>query len=338
MRHFCLLLFLLISPLLSLFAQESFDDLIQQGIDQHDRGQYQMAIETYSEALSINPESALAHYEISLTYLHAKNYKKSIDHSNKVIAINRDYLIEAYLTKGSCLDYLGKTDASIKLLKKGIRKFGDDYLLHYNLGLNYYKTKDFKKAEKSLEKAVKSNPKHPTSHLLMAYTMEMQNKKVQSMLSLYYFLLLESNTERAAQASQMLLKFMNGNAERNDSSQVINISINEFNKKDEFNTANMMISLLSANRYLEENENKSEEELFIENTGIFLNILDEQRTEKSEGIWWEVYVPHLSKIAKSKHLDTYCYLINQTHSDYAQSWIKENKLKVYDFDIWLRGD
>jgi len=329
---------MLLSPLHSIIGQESFDKLIQQGIVHHDRGQYQMAIEAYSEALYIKPKSALAHYEISLSYLHAKNYEKALDHSNKVIAINQDHLVEAYLAKGSCLDYMGKTKASIKLLKKGIKKFEDDYLLHYNLGLNYYKIKNFKKAENSLVKAIKNNPKHPTSHLLLAYTMEMQNRKVQSMLSLYYFLLLESNTERAAQAFQMLLNLMNENAEKNDSSKAISITIDEFNNKDEFNSANMMISLIAANKYLEENENKKEEELFIENTGILLNLLNEQKSEKSNGIWWEFYVPHLGKIAKSKHLETYCYIINQTHSNYAQSWIKENELKVYDFDIWLRGD
>ena len=98
-----------------IYSQTVIDSLVQTGIQYHDKGNYEEAIETYKAALKIEPNSALVHYEISMTYMYAKDYKSSIKHSNKVIKLNDKYIVQAYNTKGSCLDYLGKSKKAIKL-------------------------------------------------------------------------------------------------------------------------------------------------------------------------------------------------------------------------------
>jgi len=335
MKLFFLLTWIILC--LQLQAQRELKDIIDQGIQLHDAGQYNKAIKIYREALAIDPESPLAHYEISLSYMYSKKYEKAIFHCNQVLDIDQEHQLHAYITKGSSLDYLGKPKTAIKVLKKGIREFGNNYLLHYNLALVYYKLQQFKKTEKHLSLGIENKADHSSSHLLMAYTMDKQAKKIQSMLSLYYFLFLEPNSHRSAQANEMLLEKMNGSAKQDRETNVINISVQSPDKDDEFSSVNMIISLLSANRYLEENEGKEDLELFIENTSTLIRLLVDQK-QKSKSIWWNFYVPELERIVNSKHLNTYCYLINQSTSEQARLWIQKHEIQIYDFEIWLRGD
>jgi len=331
-----LILGLLLIPTL-IYCQAGVDSLVQIGIYYHDNGEYDKAIETYKKALEIEPNSALVNYEIAMTYMYANAYENSIKHSDKVIELNDKYLLQAYITKGSCLDYLGKTNESIKLFEKGIKKFGDHHLLFYNLGYNYYKLSEYDKAEEALINAINSKPDHPTSHLILGYLMTDQNRKVQSLLCLHYFLFLEPNSERAKTAYNLLQTQFGGNVERDkDKPDQINIFLDPDQAGTEFGAADLMISMLEALKTLEENEGKSEDELFIENTTSFFKILGELKKKKNKGLWWEFYVPFFYQIAESEHIETYCYYISQSTNINAQKWLNENVDKITEFDTWLQ--
>src|SRR5690554_4710826 len=126
---------ILIFTSIQIIAQSSVEDFVTEGIQYHDKGDYDKAIETYKKALEINPESTLTNYEIALSYFKKGDFKKAIEHSDVVLNQNKDHMIQAYMAKGSALDMLGKTKESIKLFKKAIKKTGGHYLLYYNLGL-----------------------------------------------------------------------------------------------------------------------------------------------------------------------------------------------------------
>ena len=109
----------------SINAQKTFKKLLEVGISNHDSGEYDEAIKYYKQALEIEPDSDLANYEISLSYLTKKDYKKAIVYSDKVLKKgDKRYLIPAYVNKGSSLDMLGKTKKSIKVFEKAIDQLG----------------------------------------------------------------------------------------------------------------------------------------------------------------------------------------------------------------------
>ena len=89
---------------LPLMSQENVEALVKEGIQFHDQGKYDEAIQSYKKALKIDPNSPLVHYELAMTYMYSKDYQKSIDHSDQVIKLDKDYRLMAYITKGSCLD------------------------------------------------------------------------------------------------------------------------------------------------------------------------------------------------------------------------------------------
>src|SRR5690606_34592128 len=138
-------------------------------------------------------------------------------HSDVVINQNGAHLIEAYMVKGSALDMQGKTKASIKLFEKAIKKSDGHYLLFYNLALNHFKVNDFEKAEKNVIKAIESNPDHSSSHLMLANIHNQKGNVVQTLLSTYYFLFLEPNSQRSIGAYQMLTENFGSNVTKDDS-------------------------------------------------------------------------------------------------------------------------
>lgn len=333
-----ILLLWLLSVSTLIFSQTNIDSLVQVGVQYHDDGQYDKAIETYKTALAADPNSALANYEISMTYLSINDYENALKHSDKVIRLNNGHLLAAYMAKGTCLDYMGKTKESIKLFKKGIKKFGDHYLLYYNLGYDYYKLKEYDKAEEFIIKAIKSNPEHASSHLMLGHIMAEKKQRVQSLLCLNYFLFLEPNSERAKTAYAMLKNQFGGHVVRDkDKPEQINIYISADQKNEDFRAAELMVSMLEASSKLEKNKEKTEEELFIMNTTSFFKILGEFKKEKDTGIWWDFYIPFFYSLAESEHIDTFCYYISQSSNTKAQEWLNDNNDRLIQFGTWLKN-
>ena len=318
------------------FGQDALDSLVNLGIRDHDQGNYEDALSFYNQALALNPESPLVNYEMALTYMHMRDFENTIRHADVVIDQDGDFVLPAYLAKGSALDYLGKTKQSIKLFQKAIAKFGDHYLLNYNLALDYYKVKEYNKAMDLLVKGIGTNQKHPGSHFLLGATMDDLDKRVQSLLSLYYFLLLEPNTERSKTAYSLLAEQFSGYVTQEKDGQGDTKTFISLNVPDsEFGPADMMISLLQASKTLDENKNKTEAQLFAINTISFFKTLGELNSGKYKGLWWDFYIPFFTKLANSKHMDTYCNLIRQSDDAISAQWVKDNESKIQDLREWL---
>src|SRR5690606_36703391 len=133
--------------------------------------------------LKLDPESALVNYEIALSYFTKGDYKEAIKYSDIVLNQNKDYMLHAYITKGSALDMLGETKESIKLFEKAIKKTKGHYMLYYNLGLNYDKLNDLDNAEENVIRAIENNPNHSSSHLILANIHTQKGNSVQTFLA-----------------------------------------------------------------------------------------------------------------------------------------------------------
>jgi len=335
MKNLLLLSSLLLT--LSSFGQNKIDSLIKVGIQYHDNGEYGKAIEIYNAALKIDPKSTLINYELSMSYMYSGDYKKAIKHSDVIIKQKKDHLLLAYISKGSSLDNLGKTKQSIKLFNKAIAEFGDNYLLHYNLGVNYYKIQDYKNSESAYTNAIMANPDHASSHYGLAFIKSEQNQRVQSILGLYYFLFIEPSSKRAETAYKLLKEQLGGSVQKDENNQMnYNVFINPQSMESEFGAAEMMLAMLEASNTLDENKDKTSDELFIENTKSFFSVLGELPEDgKKTNIWWDFYVPIFYKLAKSEYMDVFCNYISISSNEKAKEWLRTNNEKAENFGEWL---
>lgn len=321
---------------LSLFSQ-NFQALIDSGISLHDRGEYDKAIEKYLEALKIQPNSSVANYEISYSYMGKEDYVNAIVYADKVIEANDGSLIPAILTKSSSLDYMGFTDEAIILLKKTIKKHGGSNLLHYNLAIDYYKTNDFENAEKQLHSSLKYKFYHASSHLLMGSVMQSMGKTTQSILCKSFFLLLEPDTYRSKEAIELLKGMVISNVKQStDTSGKITINIAIEADDSEFATAKLMLQMIQASKISTEYRDKSKQEIFTDSMKSLFEYLGEMESKKKSGLWWEHYIPFFSELAKSQHMETYCYIICQSTDDEALKWVNANESLVTMFYDWAQ--
>ncbi len=336
MRQLILTITFLFSSIF-IFAQNTVEDYVKEGIKFHDNREYDKAIIEYNKALELDPKSTLINYEISLSYFSKGNYKEAIKYSDFVLKQKENHMLQAYLTKGSALDMLGKTKESIKLFEKAIKQKENHYLLNYNLGLNYYKLGNLDKAEENVIRAIELNSNHSSSHLMLANIHNQKGNSVQTLLATHYFLFLEPNGKRSEEAYQMLQNNFGGNVSKNSNKpNTINIMLSPNNDR-QFGAAELMISMLEASKSIEENEGKTEDEMFIKNTESFFKVLGELKKKKNKEIWWTFYTTFFYDLAKSEHLETYCNYIIQIANESSQKWLTENNTKLTEFDTWLKS-
>jgi len=309
---------------------------IEKGIQLHDNGDYKGAIEQYKKALKIDKNSAIANYEIASSYFALKDYKKAIEYADIIINSKSNYADYAYILKGSALDILGKSKESINVYKEGIKEFPNNYLLYYNIALTYYNLKDFKNSETNVQKALVIKPTHPSSHFLLGLIMNDEGNRVKSLLALYNFLLLEPTGERAKNGYNLLITLLKKGV-RKDSESSTTISISDNKSSDEFRAAELMVSLLEASKSLKENANKTEFELFTDNTKSFFSVLGELKKDNN-GFWWDFYVDFFYAMINANYNQTFCYYISQSNEDEKiNSWVNTNKDKVEELINWSKS-
>ncbi len=229
------------------FSQDA-NQLVQEGIAFHDAGKYEKALKKYQQALKLVPNSPVIYYEMSLTYFNKQDYKSAIKYSDKVIKSKSQSTVSGYVIKGSSLDMMGKTKKSIKLFEKVIKEYPNQYLLHYNLALNYFKIGELKKAEEGFMNAIGINPEHASSHLMLGYVEYDRGRKIPSMMALNYFLFLEPTSERAERAFEFLNKQLLGGVKKNKNNEfTINIGGGSLDDT-EFAAIEMVMSLTQASQ------------------------------------------------------------------------------------------
>jgi Tfp pilus assembly protein PilF len=315
---------------------DKIKEIVTQGTELHDQGKYDEAIAKYKAALEIDKNSTLANYELSYTYMVTEQYENAVKYSKIVIEQNTNNQHEAYVVLGSSLDMLGKPDKAIKAYEEGLIKFPSSNLLNYNLALTTYNQKDYEKAEKAAINAISAKPIHGSSHIILAAIMKAKGQRVKSLLPLYYFLMLEPNSKRSEINYNSLVDQL-GQGVKKESEKNINVNVPISSSTDsDFGAAEMMISLLAASRYTEENKGKSDMDLFIETNKGFFSILGELKKENT-GFWWDLYVTKFYDLVKSDNYEAYSYYISQsTNSEKVNKWIAENTDKMQQFKAWMK--
>lgn len=327
-RIFFLIVISLIS--FSCFAQEvEIKKFVNEGIVFHDKGEYKKAISIYEKALELDPKSNLVNYEISYSYFGMKNYKKAKKYSKKVIDSKTGDLLPAYMVYANSLDILGKHRKAIRSYEKAMKKY-DNYLLYYNHAMACLNIDKIDKAFDSAIKAIKNNPSHASSHLILSRVMDKKGSRVEAMLPLYFFLLIEPSTSRGELVYKTLIEYLDDGISRTSSN---NIGITaQVGGDSSLGAAEMMIKLLRASNLMKENKGKTELELFAENNVKLFKMLGELK-KSNTGFFWEFYVPFFYELANKELVKSFSYYISLSKGEEASKWIKENS---NEFDIFLK--
>lgn len=304
-------------------TEELLDSLIHTGIEYYDAGNYEKALKLYQQALEIDPQSEIVNYEMAITLVQTGAYYAAIEYCDKLIAKGDRYAILAYNTKGSCLNDLGKTEEAIDIFLEGIEKNNEFHLLYYNLGLAYRAQEEYEKAKDAFLTAIDLNAEHAGSHLNLGRTMMNLGRRVESLLSFYYFLFIEADSERSELAYNAI------HLQLNDVTQRITDPADPFSSMDK-----MLSEIAQANQ---ETGRTADMEIFIRTTGALFNELGAYRKKNNPtGLYWEFYIPFFASMTSSTYTDVFCHYISHTFERSSDLWLRDNSTRVKLFNDWLQ--
>jgi tetratricopeptide (TPR) repeat protein len=308
-------------------------EIAAEGIALHKAGEYKKAIAVYEAGLKTHPKSGYLHYEAAYSYYRLADYGKVLYHADIVIDLNQDALLEAFSIKASAQDAMGDLQASITTFKDAIANFPNQYLLRFNLGVTLYRTGDVEGSEQSFIQAVELNPSHASSHFLLAYINEQRNKHVKAMLSYYFFLMLEPDTDRSQNALESLIQIHKNSVQKSDD-QNTSITLDSDNIGTELGTIELAISLAAASHQL--SPTLSEQARFIDGTETLFDILSESATV-NENFWIEFYGNFFAKLNKEGHTLAFTHHIFQIRSQNSVQWLETEKAAFEAFVDWLEN-
>lgn len=357
MKKILLILFLFISLISANAQQNNVQQLIHEGVELHDQGEYRKAIEKYNQALRLDSKAIQATYELALSYLALKDYNNASRLSTQVInSNNKQLLAGAYAVKSEALSGLNRLDDAIALLKEGIEKNGDTYPLHFNLALNYFNKRDLDNTLIHVKKAIDIDKTNSGAFLLNAYALTDKGLWVQSLLSFQMFLLLEPDSRRSKNAFDEMIQtmriksftetpversFIQQQLFRNQAALPIHPSdIPPLTTEEGLNRNFVYHAITTALDSLKK-ENPTPD---IYNTFKVVNkeiieVLERENNSSKEGVFWTFYVPFFTHLVKSKYYDTYARYISVSYIPESYTWWQENPKEGENFVIWFeKGD
>lgn len=344
-------IFLLLFSFSSLAQSDAVKDIVREGIALHDAHNYEDAIAKYQEALKLDSASSLVHYEMALTYYHMKEYEKVIFHAKTAIDQNDNITLSAIIVMGSALDDSGRTRESVELYKEALEKYPNEYLLLFNYAISSLRLNQRDEAEQALIRGISVNLGHASSHLRLGYIQKEKGDRIKALLSLYFFMMLENNTERAAEAYSQLVNLFYKGVKR-DAENPNNITINlSANDKGGFDSGELMLSVIAA-ASLDKHKDKNEFERFAADTHSFFQILGELKEKESKkkknkkkdkeqaqsADLWNYYVDFFYELGKAGFTEVLCYQAAvASKNEIPIKWVEANQEKIELFQVWVQN-
>lgn len=339
-------------PLLSnaVFAQLRADaeKLVDEGIAYHDKGDYYGAIAKYTKALNLDKNNLLALAEKAFSLLSLQKYDESILCCQKAIETHfgEKTLKNVYVTYGNDLDLLKKSDQAIDIYNEGLKQFPDHYQLNFNKGITQVGLKKYDEALLSFQNSVTQNPNHSSSHNAIGRLLNIEDKRIPSLLAYYRFLVIEPQGQRAKENLESVQKIMKGNIKQNGVNGItINIdpkmlgdtaAISE-PKENNFTPTDLILSLDAALDLDKINSSKTEVEQFIRKFKTICASLKETKNN-NYGFYWDYYVPYFTEMADKKLINPFAYIIFLSSGDAdISAWFKSNQKEIDRFLEWSKN-
>ncbi|MEO1714050.1 MAG: tetratricopeptide repeat protein, partial [Bacteroidota bacterium] len=283
------------------------------------------------QALEVDPKSSLALYEMALLFYNQTFYEEAIGYAEQALKYDKSSQKQALLLKGSALDNLGQSKEAIKVYKKAVKRYNNDYLVHYNTGLTYWRAGEAERAEDHLHEAIFLKPEHLNSHYLIWYIQQDQKKTVESLLSGLYYLSLDAESQRAGEILDGLLSTYNEPMDRGNGN-VIGTKGKEW-EEDIWAEVRLLLPLLSvqkAEREKASGAKMSPAESYLFYTKGFLEGLP--RASQWDGtIWSEVYLPFFQRLQYHRLIEPFAYYAAMAKPDWSRAWLESHAKEMEGF-------
>lgn len=329
--------------------------LIREGETLHDKGNFDGAIAKYEEVLKESPTNAKAIYELAYSYAGKQNFKKSLELALRGAVYQSDFLSDYYVLIGNDYDQLDQPDKAMEVYKEALNVFPEKTGLHFNLGVTLYRQNKIDEAKNCFKRCAVLTPNYLSSHYILSQIFYKQGYQVPTILAACRFLAADATSARAEFEFKLLKQALQlGITKKSDKETNITLNINAPKDEGDFESLNVFIGLLGAGSSLEENKNKTETQLFVEEMGTLFAVMTELGAKESKngkdskdakkpakpvsGFCIEYYVPYFLELHQKHYDEAFAYYISQSgKSPEVAKWLEEHKTQVSEFLTWSKG-
>ncbi len=320
--------------MMSMAQADSIQQIMDRGIAFHEEGKYELSLIEYRKALDLEPKNSFINYEMALSYYFMNKKDKAEEHAKIASQEESETGVQGVILLGTLYDEQGKTKKSIKVYKSALKLFGDYYLIWFNLGVTYNGMNELDKAADAFARAANNRLDHSSSHYALATMKQLQGNLAEAFLPMYFFLLLEPDSERSLKAVTAINDmWKQGVSEKSETEITINLAPTKGNEP--MIASELFISMLEASKNLEENEGKSEFELHQNKAETFFSFMAELDLGKRDDYYTQYYIPFFSRIAESGHIETFLRYALQSRSQESREWIVTHTDEFNAFFTWL---
>jgi tetratricopeptide (TPR) repeat protein len=313
-------------------AQSSDDAhlLIQQAVQLNKEGKYAGAIEKYTAALKIDSNNVYANYGIAYSLLASGKGKGGIPYLEKVIKANTTLTAEADDLLGNIYDRDHESSKAIAAYNAGIKADPKYQHAYYNLGLVYFRDKNYAEAEKQAVEAIKLDPGHANSQRIYALVTFHQNKRAAALLGFCSFILSAPQTAISAEAYGNIQHILQGGAlkpapgekspQATDANtmalnQAITLAVTEAGKKKYATPADQLTEQLK---------------------DIFISVGQLAGKQTGDDFFRKYYAAYFYKLAQSSNMPAFARMINKANPENAK-WIADHPQYMNDLYLWVKG-
>ncbi|MDF2454607.1 MAG: hypothetical protein K0R51_600 [Cytophagaceae bacterium] len=327
--------------------KEAAENLVNEGVAFHDKGDYESALATYDKALALDKDNLLALAEKALTLSAQNKLEEAITCCQLAIAKHPDDedLKYVYSTCADAYDGLKQIDKALAVYEEGIKKFPDFYQIHFNKGIALAGVKRYDEAILSFQKSVTLNPKHPGSHNALARLLS-EKKRIPSLMAYCRFFVLEPESQRAKENLAGMQNLLKGNIEKTgknsitiniDSEMLADTVKNGKVTENSFSTIDMILSMDAALDYDKKNKKKTEVQLFQRKFETVCAYMEEMQKDNF-GFYWEYYAPYFIEMKERNLTETFSYIAFATSEDPSvKKWLKGHPKELEAFYTWSKN-
>lgn len=307
--------------------------LIQQGVQLNNEGKYTEAIEKYNQALKTDPENIYASYELAFSLFASDKGTEAIPYLEKVIKANTTLTAGAYDLLGSIYDKNLQTEKAIEAYKAGIKIKPGYQRLYYNLGIVYFRDKQYAEAEKYAIEAIRLDPKHASSQRMYALVCFHQNKRVNALLGLCSFILLEPATPRSTEAYNNIQHILQGGVLKdNNGNATIAVSAQD---EKETSTLNLGISMVTLSAQAKKLSGIDLLEYELKSIFTLAGQLSEKKTDKT--FFDNFFAAYFYKLAQTGNMPAFTRTVALTvDKNESAKWGKENTAQINALADWVK--
>ncbi len=168
------------------------EQTLREGIDFHDKGQFDQAIAKYREVLAKSPSNVAAMYELAYSYMEKRDFDQSLATARAGAEYKSDLLPLFYDLMASSLDSKGQPEQAVEMYKKGLTVAPNASQLYFNMAVTYRESLNKPdEARRALEKAAALDPMHPGVHILLGQVFQASGYPTPAFLALSTFLVMD---------------------------------------------------------------------------------------------------------------------------------------------------